>query len=45
MARLAPAFGFEGSPEGHRREAEALSITGYSEWRAGEDDARAREGG
>jgi uncharacterized peroxidase-related enzyme len=38
MARLALAFGFEGSPEGHRQEAEALSITGYSEWRAGEAD-------
>jgi uncharacterized peroxidase-related enzyme len=35
MARLANAFRFEGSPDEHRREAEALELTGYAEWRDG----------
>lgn len=33
MARLALLFGFEGSDDEHRREAEALAVTGYAEWR------------
>lgn len=33
MARLALVFGFEGSDDEHRREAEALAVTGYAEWR------------
>ena len=33
MARLALVFGFEGSADEHRREAEALAVTGYEEWR------------
>jgi uncharacterized peroxidase-related enzyme len=37
MARLANAFEFEGDPDEHRREAEALAITGYAEWRSGGD--------
>lgn len=30
MARLAEAFGFEGTPDEHSREAEALEVTGYA---------------
>jgi uncharacterized peroxidase-related enzyme len=39
MARLANAFGFEGAPDEHRREAEALEATGYAEWHSGVDPA------
>lgn len=44
MARLAEAFGFEGTPDEYRREAEALEVTGYAfeSWAGSDSDPERR---